>query len=132
MMSEDYFNIADKAIERAYPDCDSKGKGWWGAQRIPNYGILRGAIEQYVREALAEKDTTIASLREENEGLKVEKQGWAAEIRIKELEAENKKLKSAVSAHIKVCRGWFGDDPVWEQIIAHNEWEGECISSDTE
>ena len=34
------------------------------------------------------------------------------------------KLKSAVSAHIKACRGWFGDDHVWEQIIAHNEWEG--------
>jgi hypothetical protein len=36
----DYFDIADKVISEAYP-----GKpGYWGAQRIPNYGILRGAI----------------------------------------------------------------------------------------
>jgi len=34
------FDIADKVIAEAYP-----GKpGWWGAKRIPNYGILRGAI----------------------------------------------------------------------------------------
>ena len=40
------------------------------------------------------------------------------------LELRNRTLTDAVSAHIKVCRGWFGDDHVWEQIIAHNEWEG--------
>ena len=34
------FDIADKIIADAYP-----GKpGWWGSKRIPNYGILRGAI----------------------------------------------------------------------------------------
>lgn len=38
----DLWKIADKVIGTAYP-----GKpGWWGEQRIPNYGILRGAIVQ--------------------------------------------------------------------------------------
>ena len=36
----DFFKLADNAISEAYP-----GKpGMWCAQRIPNYGILRGAI----------------------------------------------------------------------------------------
>lgn len=46
----DPWQAADRAIHEAYPDMDGKGAGWWGAQRIPNFGILRGAI---VREILA-------------------------------------------------------------------------------
>lgn len=38
------FDIADTVIEEAYPNIYGKEKGWWGAQRIPNFGILRGAI----------------------------------------------------------------------------------------
>ena len=38
------FDIADEIIEKVYPDIYNKGKGWWGEQRIPNWGILRGAI----------------------------------------------------------------------------------------
>lgn len=39
----DLWKIADKVIETAYP-----GKpGWWGEQRIPNYGILRGVSAAY-------------------------------------------------------------------------------------
>lgn len=40
----DAWDIADDIIEYIYPDFYHKGKGWWGAQRIPNYGILRGSI----------------------------------------------------------------------------------------
>ena len=50
MNLRDTFEIADEVIEQAYPDVDKKGKGWWGAQRIPNWGILRGAIEKAIRE----------------------------------------------------------------------------------
>ena len=38
------FEIADKIIAEAYSDFYNKGLGWWGTRRIPNYGILRGAI----------------------------------------------------------------------------------------
>lgn len=38
------FDIADKVIEQAYPNFNNKERGWWGEQRIPNYGILRGSI----------------------------------------------------------------------------------------
>lgn len=38
------FEIADSVIEQAYPNIYCKEKGWWGEQRIPNWGILRGAI----------------------------------------------------------------------------------------
>ena len=41
---KDIFDIADAIIERTYPDIYNKGKGWWGEKRIPNHGILRGAI----------------------------------------------------------------------------------------
>ena len=52
-------------------------------------------------------------------------------LHIEALEAENEaltadyqKLIEAVYAHTRVCRGWFGDDPIWEQIIANQEWAG--------
>jgi hypothetical protein len=36
----DFFKLADDIISKVYP-----GKpGWWGEKRIPNYGMLRGAI----------------------------------------------------------------------------------------
>jgi len=41
---KDYFTIADDIIQEAYPDVANKGKGWWGESRVPNYGILKGAI----------------------------------------------------------------------------------------
>lgn len=43
-MINDIWDIADYVIEQAYPDIYSKGRGWWGTKRIPNWGILRGAI----------------------------------------------------------------------------------------
>ena len=42
--TKDAFDAADRAINNAYPDFDNKGPGFWGAQRIPNFGILRGSI----------------------------------------------------------------------------------------
>lgn len=45
------FAIADKVIKEAYQDFNNKGNGWWGNERIPNYGILRGAIAKAIREA---------------------------------------------------------------------------------
>lgn len=48
----DAFAIADEVIEEAYPDFYGKGKGWWGARRIPNYGILRGAIAKSINNRL--------------------------------------------------------------------------------
>jgi len=47
-----YFDIADMIIGRVYPDVFKKGRGWWGAKRIPNFGILRGAIAK----ALSDKE----------------------------------------------------------------------------
>jgi len=45
MTEIDFFVLADQVISKAYP-----GKpGWWGKKRIPNYGILRGAIEAELR-----------------------------------------------------------------------------------
>lgn len=38
------WDIADRIIGEAYPDFYEKGPGWWGAQRVANWGILRGAI----------------------------------------------------------------------------------------
>jgi hypothetical protein len=55
----DYFDLADKAIAQAYPG----QRGWWGGERIPNYGILRGTIEQTIRTVLAEKDKEIVRLK---------------------------------------------------------------------
>jgi hypothetical protein len=45
----DPFEIADEAISLAYPS-SSKGKGYWGEQRIPNHGLLRGAIASLIEE----------------------------------------------------------------------------------
>lgn len=44
------FAIADKVIKEAYQDFNNKGNGWWGDERIPNYGILRGAIAKAICE----------------------------------------------------------------------------------
>lgn len=41
---DDLFDIADSVIEQAYHNTNKKEKGWWGEQRIPNFGILRGSI----------------------------------------------------------------------------------------
>ena len=49
-MTEDEWDIADRIIKEAYPDVYNKGNGWWGAQPIPNFGILRGAIARAIRE----------------------------------------------------------------------------------
>ena len=46
-------DLADSIIEEAYPNIYGVEKGMWGAQRIPNWGILRGAI---VRAILKERD----------------------------------------------------------------------------
>jgi len=45
------WDIADEVIEKAYPDFYSKGKGWWGAKRIQNWGTLRGAIVIALKDA---------------------------------------------------------------------------------
>ena len=42
------FDLADTAIEMAYPNFYNKEKGFWGDQRIPNFGILRGAIAKAI------------------------------------------------------------------------------------
>jgi len=45
---KDPFEIADEVIEEVYPSFCGQGKGWWGYQRIPNYGILRQAIAKAI------------------------------------------------------------------------------------
>ena len=45
---KDSFELSDEVIREAYPDCDNRGNGWWGAKVIPNYGILRGAIAKAI------------------------------------------------------------------------------------
>ena len=46
------FDIADEVIAQAYPDFYNKGRGWWGAKRIPNHGILRGAIAKAIMDGV--------------------------------------------------------------------------------
>ena len=48
-LGADPFDIADRVIEEAYPNYYNREKGWWGAQRIPNFGILRGAIASAIQ-----------------------------------------------------------------------------------
>lgn len=45
----DFYDTADSAISVAYPGVK---RGYWGVTHIPNYGILRGAIEKAIREAI--------------------------------------------------------------------------------
>lgn len=47
-LERDAFDIADAVIEHAYPNIYNKEKGWWGEQRIPNWGILRGSIARAI------------------------------------------------------------------------------------
>ncbi|MEY3760475.1 MAG: hypothetical protein RIR39_1966 [Pseudomonadota bacterium] len=42
------FDLADSVIEEVYPNFYNKERGWWGDQRIPNHGILRGAIAKAI------------------------------------------------------------------------------------
>lgn len=42
------FDLADAAIEEAYPNFYNKEKGFWGDKKIPNFGILRGAIAKAI------------------------------------------------------------------------------------
>lgn len=47
---EDVFDAADRAIREAYP---GEKSGYWGEHhRIPNFGILRGAIAREVQAAM--------------------------------------------------------------------------------
>ena len=48
LLDRNEFDIADEVIKKAYPDIWNKGNGWWGAKRIPNWGILRGAIAKAI------------------------------------------------------------------------------------
>ena len=57
------FDIADNIIEQVYPDIYGKGKGWWGGKRIPNFGILRGAISKQVNSFLSRISTLEGELR---------------------------------------------------------------------
>ena len=43
------FEVADNIIAHTYPSAPGYGRGFWGMQRIPNYGILRGAIAKAIR-----------------------------------------------------------------------------------
>jgi len=51
----DYFIIANEVINKAYPDFHNKGAGWWGMQKIPNFGILRGAIVAALKKVEGQK-----------------------------------------------------------------------------
>jgi len=42
------FAIADSVINKVYPDFNKKGKGFWGDERIKNYGILRHEIAKAI------------------------------------------------------------------------------------
>lgn len=57
---KDEWEISDDVINEAYPSFTKAGRGrFWGAKRIPNSGILRGAIAKALllekRKAQAEK-----------------------------------------------------------------------------
>jgi len=47
---KDPFEIADEIIGDTYPNFYKRSRGWWGAKRVPNYGILRGNIARVVIE----------------------------------------------------------------------------------
>jgi len=46
--SNSAFDIADSVIREVYPPDDKHGDGFWGCQKISNYGTLRGAISRAV------------------------------------------------------------------------------------
>lgn len=48
---EGQWEAADRVIAEAYPDINGKGPGFWGDERIPNWGILRLAIARALRAA---------------------------------------------------------------------------------
>jgi len=47
-LNNDVFDIADSVIEKVYPNFYHKEKGFWGATRIPNFGILRSEIAKAI------------------------------------------------------------------------------------
>lgn len=57
--SKDIWDVADEAIAEAYPDFHTKGPGWWGDQRIPNFGILRAAIASQLAKAGASETSRL-------------------------------------------------------------------------
>ena len=57
-----FFDVADEVIKKAYPDIANKGKGWWGASRVPNCGILRGAIARALKDASQPSDPADAKI----------------------------------------------------------------------
>ncbi len=61
---EDIWKIADKVIEIAYPDIYNKGRGWWGGKRIPNFGILHGAIVSAIFQACKVRREEIEKLQQ--------------------------------------------------------------------
>jgi hypothetical protein len=96
---KEYSEIADKVIAHAYPS--DKGSGWWGEQRIPNYGILRGAIEAAIKEAVEK------AVFGSQEIIRFQ------EKRITELEAEltNACLATHRQAYcINLCAAYIGPD----------------------
>jgi len=66
----DYFSVADKVINQAYPDFYHKGAMWWGAKRIPNFGILRGAIVAALIKVEGQKPSTNKRSRKAVKGSK--------------------------------------------------------------
>ena len=67
---KDFFTIADDVIQEAYPDVANKGKGWWGESRVPNYGILKGAIAKALasQQAVAPDTDCWCNCRHEGDG----------------------------------------------------------------
>ena len=47
-LEHDPFTIADQVIETAYPNIYGLEKGYWGHQRVQNWGILRHAIAEAI------------------------------------------------------------------------------------
>jgi len=64
---EDLFKVASSIIEQAYPNIYNKEPGWWGAKRIPNYGILSGAI---ARALMARRSNTTKKSMKFNEAMR--------------------------------------------------------------
>ena len=107
----DLFKLADSAIEKAYPNIlDRKEKGWWGAKRIPNFGILRGAIVSLLSDQekkIEELASIIASKNRITEGY-IDKRR-ELEKKIEELEAFQREQEEIVLGvgPIKCSNGFF-------------------------
>ena len=68
---------------------------------------LKESIEEW-KKAWRLEDAALKQAEEKIAELKAE---------VERLRMEKSRIESMASNHVMKCRGWFGDDPIWEQYV---------------